>query len=128
MIKQVELIFDSYLSQLFGEKPEILRFLRQHERKSVVILRVCQQISLAESSNIAKRFDAARHSYLVGECVKMFANAALTKAQQDQLSMLERSRLITEANRLESIKAEFEADQKEFDSKKLVSRPGQVAR
>lgn len=128
MIKQVEMVFNSYLAQLFQAKPEIHRFLLNHERRPIVILRTCEQIAQAEASNIKQRFDTAKHSALIFECAKMFANAALTHAEQKALSHAERQRRLDSANRIERIKEEFEADQKEFFSKKLVSAPGSVAK
>lgn len=94
----------------------------------MVIVKVCEQINLAEHSNYSKKFDTAKHSFLIFECVKLFSDIALKYAKEKVISRLERQRRIDEACRIDNIAAEFEADQKEFESKKIVSRPGQVAK
>lgn len=114
MIKQVELVFNSYITQFFQGKTEIIRFLLTHPRRELVINRCCEQITLAESSNIKHRFDTSKYSTLIFECAKLFCNAALGHAEQQALSRLERQRRIDEANRMEAIAEEFEAEQKEY--------------
>jgi len=115
LTRQIEIVFNSFILQLFKDKPEILRFLLNHERKQQVLVHVCQQISIAENSNIRTRFDAAKHNFLIFECVKMFCNAALMHAEQGLLSHAERSRLIDKANRIVNLEEQFTEEQKEFE-------------
>jgi hypothetical protein len=111
-----------------SKNSEVRRYLMTHERKPLVLKNCLEQIKFAERSNISKRFDVTKYNLVIKECAKIFAKAALGHAEQRALSRIERDRRVAQHNRIENIKAEFEADQKEWESKKLVSRPGSVAR
>lgn len=89
----------------------------------MVLVHTVQQINIAERSNIGKRFDATKHSMLIQECAKLFCRVALSHKEQQLLSHAETVRRIDDANRMANIEAEFEAEQKEFLSKKIISFP-----
>lgn len=127
MNQEVEAIFDHYLKQIFISKPDVARYLLKHERRSLVIENCCEQIRIAEISNIRQNFDISKYHLVISECAKLFAQTALKHAEEQEVSRLERQRRIDEANRIKAIEEEFEADQKEFESTKLISRPGSVA-
>lgn len=128
MIKEVEIVFNSYLRQMFSHKPEVLNFLLNHERRPKIINICCDQIMIAEKSNIAKMFDISKYRLLIGECAKLFCTAALRHAEEKALSRAEMVRRIDEANRIKNLTEEFEADQKEFGSTKIISYQGSVAK
>lgn len=123
---QVAEYFDSWIIATF--KAENLRnYLLRHERKPICITRICEQIRIAELSNIRKRFDIWRYRQVVEACARMFADAALKHAEEQALSHAERMRRVDEASAMDNIKAEFDEMEKEVLSGKLVSRPGAVA-
>lgn len=125
---EVSQIFDSWISSKFGAKPDIARYLLRHERRPMVIQRVCEQIRIAELSNIRKRFDTSRYRMVIEACAGMFCNAAINYAEQQAMSRAEMIRRMDEASRFENLTAEFQELENETLSTKLVSRPGDVAR
>ena len=97
--------------------------------RPVVIQRVCEQIRIAELSNrTRKKFDAYRFRQLVEACSKMFCEAAIKYAEQKAISRAEMIRRMDEASRFETMQAEFAEMEKEIESSKLISRPGEVCR
>jgi len=123
---EVARCFDSFLVSTF--KAESIRnYLLNHERKQVCIGKVCEQIRIAELSNLKGRFDLWRWRQVIEACAGIFANAALNHAEEKALTQAERTRRLDEACRMDNLKAEFDALAEEALSTKLVSRPGAVA-
>lgn len=114
MKKEVEIVFDSFINQIFKDKPEIAKYLLRHERRPLVINSCCEQIAIAEGSNIKKTFDVSKYRLIIGECAKIFGKVAVNHAEQSALSRLERIRQIEDAHRLDKIAEEFAEDQKEL--------------
>ena len=125
---EVAQVFDSWLSAKFHGKPDVAKYLLRHERRPMVIQKVCEQIRIAELSNIRRRFNTARYRQIIEACAGMFASAAVKYAEEQAVSRAEMIRRMDEASRLENLKAEFQELENETLSTKLVSRPGDVAR
>jgi hypothetical protein len=123
---QVAQYFDSWIIATFKAE-NIRNYLLRHERKANCIARICEQIRIAELSNIRQRFDVWRYRQVVEACAKMFADAALRFAEEQAISNAERARRIDEASAMDNIKAEFDEMEKEVLSGKLISRPGATA-
>jgi hypothetical protein len=102
---------------------EIRRFLWNHERKPKVIDNLCEQIKICEKRDYSIKFDAKKYAKVIHETAKMFCEAALEKAKQDQLTQAERQRRIDEADKINQIEQEFEAEQAEAMSDKIISYP-----
>lgn len=129
MNSQVQLVFDSYLQQILAPKPEVLRFILNHERKPLAIRIACEQIEIAEShAKLRQVFDVSKYNGIIFQCAKMFASFALTNAEQKALSDIEVRKRIAEHNRIQDITAEFAEMEKEVASGKLTSYPGQTAK
>lgn len=127
MIFEVQQVFDGYLREKFAAKPDILRFLLQHERKPLCMENLCTQIRIAELSNIGKRFNQRRYHFVICEIAKLFASAALEQVEQKLLSHAEVQRRIDEANIYETAQQCISELEKEARDTRLVSRPGSVA-
>ena len=123
---QVTEVFNSFIIHTF--KSHVIRdFLLTHERKPVVIEKICEQVRKAEMSNIGRKFEIRRFTQLIEAASRMFADAALKNAEEKALSHAEMVRRMDESIRMENIEAEFESLQLEAESPVLVSRPGSVA-
>lgn len=92
MIEQIRKIFDQTLVKKFGEKREILNFLINHPRKQICLENLCAQIQLAERKLLSIVFNVEIYKKTIHDIALMFAGQALRKAEEDQLSSIERIR------------------------------------
>lgn len=119
-------VFNSFIIRTFRSY-NIRQFLLNHERKPVVIERICDQIRRAEMSNIGGRFEIRRFTQLIEAAAQMFVDAALKNAEEKAISHAEMVRRMDEGARIENIAQEFASLQLEAESTAIVSRPGSVA-
>lgn len=124
MIIQITAEFDSWLQSKFQGKPDIQRFLLNHERKHLCIQEVLQEIRKAELSNIGGRFEVTRYKLLIHTCAQMFANVAINHKHQQLLSSAERQRRIDEDGKYDRAAEILAEAEKEALSDKIVSLPG----
>lgn len=124
---EVSQIFNAWIRQKFAGR-QALTWLLAHERKQRCIDAVCQQIRIAELSNIRRRFDMSRYRQIVEACAAMFADAALRFAEESAMSVAERHRRETQAAVIEDAKGLLQELEDEATSTKIISRPGSVAR
>lgn len=127
MINEVRIVFDAYLDEKWREKPAIHKYLKEHERKERVLEKTCEQIRLAELSNIGRRFDVFKYRTFVRQCADIFCNAAIKHAYEQALSYAEKQRLIHEADHIKRCEEAMIDLENEALSGKLVSTPGSVA-
>ena len=110
-------------------REQILNALLNHERKGSCVDRICDQIRRAEMAcNIGGALKISRFRLLIEAGADMFANMALTHMKEQALSQAEKQRKIDQASKIENIKAEFEAEQKDLTDPRIVSFPGKAAR
>lgn len=121
MIDDVERRFDQWLDKLIKNQ-DVRQAVKAHERKSLVVENTCEQIKMAEMSNIGKRFNVDKYNLLIGEVAKMFANAALEQKEQAAWSVARKNRHLTEQRKYE---AAAEALQ-DLENEKEYSTPGGV--
>lgn len=127
MKDQVTAAFDRSLRRTFETKPEILAFLHRHERKGVCIERLCEQIQAAENAaNIGGRFDVRRFEMFIDTTAMMFANAALTYAEEKAISSAEATRRQIERDKIEraqEIMNEMEKEARDLSVKSFPTVP-----
>lgn len=108
MIAQYAAIFfHEFIAEKFRHKPDIYNFLIRHERKQKCLEGICEQIKLAELSNIGQRMDMKRLQILSRAGARMFCDAALKHAEESTLSQSERSRRISEHKDINEIKSDL---------------------
>lgn len=83
----IALKFDQAIDQIFKEQPQIIPFIKHHERKNMCIDNLCAQM------NLQPMFDRRNVEYVVTEMVKLFSKAALIEKEQQLISQSERKRL-----------------------------------
>ena len=110
----VETIFDKAIETKFMYKSDIIKFLKTHERKQVVVENIKQQIREIEWTN-PKLLDGKKRSRFIEDMAIMFANAALEHKRQEFLTQGERNRMIREGDRIE--RAQDMMDQLEKEAK-----------
>lgn len=96
----IEKTFNGYIDTTFKGKA-IHPFLSRHERKSMCIDGLVEEVRKAELSNIGRRMDLTRLKLFATEGAKLFCNMALTKAEQDAMSQIAKQARIDEANKYE---------------------------
>lgn len=110
MRSDVEKIFDESLERVFGSSPNVLKFLKLHERKQICLNNLCAEIITCEKRSLI--FNAEHYREVIYEvAVNMFARKALEHAEQKAMSSAERGRREDEARRIEIAKEEI----KEFE-------------
>lgn len=104
MIADVSQRFNDHISKVFVSKPEVRNFLLNHERKANCIANLCEQIRIAELSNIRHTFNVLKYSRVIESVVEMFCSACLKHKEEELLSRAERQKRLDEANTLEYAK------------------------
>jgi hypothetical protein len=127
MISDIEKIFDLKLDDTFGKKPDVLNYLKNHERKNIVLENLSEQIKGCERANYSINFDVKKYHYTIDEIALFFARNALRYAEEQAVSRIERQRRIDEANKIEDAKEMMQELEDEALTTKIVSRPGAVA-
>ncbi len=122
MRHQIESLFNMFIVKTFPNK-DTVKFLWEHERKQKCLDEVCKQIKTCERKAYSIKFNRKKYVQVIDQSAKMFCNAALKKAKEDNLSRLEKQRRIDDHNRMDEIEAEFDADQQEALDNKIISYP-----
>lgn len=117
---EITIAFNAWIAQRFAEKQEICNFLINHERKGKCIEKLCEQIRIAELSNIRKVFDQRRYKQLIEAVAQMFCAAALEQASQEAMSAAERQRRMSEANHLKECETMLHEIERENDNQVKV--------
>lgn len=97
---EVTKIFDAYLRETFAPAGrDVVNYLIRHERKSICLDNLCEQIEDCERKTYSITFDAKTYRSSIRDIAKMFASAALQVAQEQQLTAAERQLKIREASK-----------------------------
>ena len=117
MIKEITRVFDQAIvnfidrapiGSLGGDRRDIKAFLKNHERKSVVIDKVFGQLEIADKKSTLK-FDVYGFQKLIEAAAAMYMDAAIEERNQKLLSNNEKARRIKEHTKLD----DFEEEMKE---------------
>lgn len=111
MLSDVRRIFDESVDTLFSEKPHLVPFFKDHERKNVVLNNLCEQILIIENRNL--HFNAEAHRTLIKDVALLFCKAALKLVEEQHLSPAERSRREREGRALDIAKDTIKELQKD---------------
>jgi len=103
MLVGVEKIFDEHIRFRFLSKPDVAQYLINHERKPLVLNNLCEQVKLAENSNIGVRFNGPQFKQIVKAGADLFAKAALDYLEENLITQAEKARRISEASELDDI-------------------------
>lgn len=98
--------FETKIKELFSDKPEVCRFLLNHERRGLVIENLNTEIGKLEYIQI--RLDLALLKSVINDFIVMFARAAIKKAEQDLLTYSERMRQEREYQAQQDLTKELE--------------------
>lgn len=94
----VERVFDEFLVETLGKKYEILKYVKEHERKPLVISNLCEQIVRCEKGIIL--FNADKYRYVIRSIAKMFAQVTIQHHEDSNLSELEKIRRVHKEDHL----------------------------
>lgn len=122
MKERVKQHFDSWIVHKFKNEG-IRNYLLRNEHKEKCLNELCNQIQICERAQFSINFDVKKYKYVIENVANMYAKAALEKAKQDTLSNAEKQRRITEHHKMEQLEAEWEEDQKEARTDKIISYP-----
>lgn len=118
----VERIFDEFLDETLGQKVEILKYVKEHERKSLVITNLCEQIIRCEMGIVI--FNADKYRYVIRTVAKMFAQLTIQHHEDNNLSELEKIRRAHKADHLKRAEEAMIDLEKEALSTNLTSFGG----
>jgi hypothetical protein len=95
-LANVKTKFDLRLEEKFKTKPDVLKFLKNHERKNIVLNRLCEEIVKCERFCVT--FNVNKYLMVINSVADMFASNALNYIEQQMLSDAEKNRLIKKAD------------------------------
>lgn len=126
MQKEVTQIFDARLrKKLATAKPEVLRFLLTHERRTLCISNICLQIQVAEKANHRVQMNRFKYKAMIEAVADMFAKNAV-QAHVDSLMTAAakgaRMEQIIQADHFD--KAIAQANHEAFNPKPRIVVPG----
>lgn len=96
------MIFDNDLRKIFHTKPEVLKYLTNHEKKPVCIENICDQIEIAEIKHPNLKLKG--YSDIIKSGARLFAEVALDQKHQAMLSDLAKSKITKENTKIERAK------------------------
>lgn len=99
---QIEQAFNDHLVLMFNEKPAVLKFIQNHERKTLCLENLMVAIDGVEANSpvILKKEHVLT---LAQEYAHMFAKAALDYEEQQQMHYLEKKKIMEEQAILDEI-------------------------
>ncbi len=83
--------FDKACASLIPDDPELLRFVKNHERKNLVLNNLCKQVLQVERQLGSKITPGVRNN-LILEVARMFVEAAKKAHEKKQMSAAELTR------------------------------------
>ena len=110
--------FDAWISWKFCEKPQIEKFLLNHERHDLAVTALCREIDhlpardgyMIKSAKSKTRFVAK----MIDTAAWMYSKAALQNHEEKLLSKAEKQRRIDESDKLDRNLEAFEAEQSDL--------------
>lgn len=118
----VEKIFDEFLVETLSQKPDVLRYIKGHERKKLVIENLCEEIIRAEQYNF--NFNAEKYRYVIRSMAKTFGTVCLEHHRQSNLSQLEKIRIRNESEKLKTAQETLETIERESPEAQIKSFGG----
>jgi len=95
MRNDLEKRFDSALTKAFGTSPDVLKWLKNHERKHLCVDNLCEQVKIIERRQFNLAFDVKKYERLIKDFALMFAKAAILHAEEKMLSSAEINRQVS---------------------------------
>ena len=83
---------------------DLLRFIKDHERRPLVLSSLCDQV-LALENRFKSRADTKRRNQIIAATAQMFVSAVKKHRDQQMLSDLEKSRIKREAEKYDDAKS-----------------------
>jgi len=118
----VKVIFDKFLEETLAPKPEILKFVLNHERKDLVLNNLCDQILRAERYNF--NFNAEKYRFIIRSMAKTFATVCLEHHRQQALSSLEKIRIRNESENIQRAQEIMDTIERESPEAQIKSFGG----
>jgi hypothetical protein len=81
--------FDRQLKGFIGHKPNVYQFLKNHERRTLVLNNLCHQVLVYERK-FKTKLDRHQRNKIIGEAVKIFCHVALKQRHQQLMSDIQR--------------------------------------
>jgi len=105
--------FNGWINWKFVSKPEIARFLVDHERAHLCINNICSQLETI----ILKRPNTTLKTMaeIIDSTAKMFCQAAMQEREEYLMTRAGRIKLQDEAGKIDDLEAEQKELKKEFD-------------
>ena len=106
----------------------MLKAIARDPRKERCIIGIYEQVRACERSNIKQRFDTERFQMIIRESAKLYAKLWLKNQEERLMSEAEKIRQIFNADNIKRAEEAMIDLQDEATTKKLTSRPGDIAR
>jgi len=113
MIQKIKERFDLKIKEVLKPKPEVMKFVLNHERKDIVLNNLCEQIQACERGIIS--FDTTKYNQVIDSVATFFSQAALQVKEADLVSYLEKQRRIDEQVKIENLEKIYNEEVKEED-------------
>lgn len=98
--------FDQKINELFSERPEIKRFILNHDRKQVCIENLNRELWKLENTSVRTNINSL--TLAIDSFAEMFARAALLSKEQELMSKTEQIRQEREFAETKRLQEELE--------------------
>lgn len=92
LLFEVSTKFDEVLERRLVTRPDVLRFLKNHERKQTAVQNLCREVVAAEMK-LGARFTPKHLDWLVEFVVSLYVRSAIAHRDESFLSDAEKARL-----------------------------------
>lgn len=116
----VTIAFDREVEKLIATKPEFQSWIKNHEKRNVVLNSCCDQIVAAERK-MGQRFTAQQRQQIVQTMAKMFVHLAIEQKKQRVMSD---AAVYAQKPKTDSRTEELKAVMKEINDRPDIEVPG----
>lgn len=107
MLDDVKRRFEDHLKKKLASKPEILKFILEHERKDLCLRNLVDQIRKCEGLVI--NFSAAKYDKVIKDVAILFGKAVLLHKEESLMSSSQKQRQLAKRDELKDME-QFIAD------------------
>lgn len=105
--------FDRHLKEMFGQKPDILKWILSHPRRELFEKNLCQEIRLAEFK-FGARMNVAKLNLLITHGCNLFADCCINNKTKEMMSAAELKRHEQKAGELKDTQGLVDDMEKEY--------------
>jgi hypothetical protein len=101
MYHDVKRRFEEEITKRLSLKPEVLKFVLNHERKDVCLKNLCEQIEKCERQSFQILFDAKKYASVIKSVAVLFAKAVILHKEEKMMTEGARLKQISDHSKMQ---------------------------